>query len=143
MRHTTPLAFALLVLAAATPPGTAQPASQPPQPPLVWLEVAPESPAPGDSVTLTLRNGSEEVIGYNLCTASLVRFEDMRWIPAQPPPVCTMEIRTLPAGEEASYRTRLPTTIEPGTYRFRTQIEWLWRRRHEPVSSRPFMIARQ
>jgi hypothetical protein len=89
----------------------------------VRLTVEPTPAAAGDSVVLTLHNGTAGQIGYNLCTSSLERQTAGGWEAIPSDVVCTMELRILEAGQEATWRTALPAGLSPGEYRYTTGIE--------------------
>lgn len=110
-------AATVLLCACSSSMQTGDPASD------VDLSVTPESATPGDSMTLTLHNGTAEQVGYNLCASSLQRQTAGGWTPVPSDVVCTMELRTLEPGQDASYRTALPDGLEEGRYRFSTTIE--------------------
>lgn len=118
----TSLAFALTMVACAGPEPTPDGAA-----PAHGLELRVERAAAerGDEVTITLVNGSEHDVGYNLCPAVLDRRDDEAWVedPNRPAEVCTMELRVLGPGESAAYRHTVPTALDPGEYRFRVGVE--------------------
>ncbi|MQA90627.1 MAG: hypothetical protein GEU90_10390 [Gemmatimonas sp.] len=119
MRNLLPLAALLFVACGASVQSNGS-AEQP------TLEVDPAMAAPGDSVTLILRNGTEGEVGYNLCSSGLEqRIDEETWEPIPAERFCTMELRMLAAGEEATYSIGLPSELEPGEYRFTTSIERL------------------
>lgn len=91
----------------------------------VTLDVEPWTVSAGESVVLTLWNGSSGSVGYNLCTSSLERQEGTAWSPVPSDRACTMELRTLDAGERADYTFELPSTLAAGEYRFRTTVHML------------------
>jgi hypothetical protein len=90
------------------------------------LAVSPSRTTVGGEVTLTLRNRSEQPIGYNLCPVTLERQVSGRWEerPERPAEVCTMELRVLLAGGSDTYRHTIPPGVPAGTYRFRLRVEW-------------------
>jgi hypothetical protein len=114
----------------------------------VQLRVDENGYDPGDAVTLILANGSDQRIGYNLCTSGLERRTDGSWTPvrSQADEVCTLELRTLPPGERANYETEIPSATgdgEPlpaGRYRYVTDIERMEDNTREPVTTRPFTV---
>lgn len=75
----------------------------------------------GDTVTLTLSNGTSERIGYNLCPTSLEE-ESEGWAAIEETRVCTMELRSMPPGEKESTIRELPSDIEPGIYRLSLSV---------------------
>lgn len=89
----------------------------------VTLDVEPNTAAPGDSITLTLSNGTSSAIGYNLCTTGVERQQGSGWEAVPSDRVCTMELRTLEPGRQARYPTTLPDPLPPGDYRAFTTIE--------------------
>jgi ABC-type glycerol-3-phosphate transport system substrate-binding protein len=74
-------------------------------------------------VTLTLHNESGGPIGYNLCTSALQRQIAGRWEPEETGDICTMEIRTLPNGESATFEKTLPEDAAADEYRYVTSVE--------------------
>jgi hypothetical protein len=74
-------------------------------------------------VHLTLHNESGGPIGYNLCTSALQRKLSDGWDPVETGEICTMEIRTLPNGESATFDKTLPDDTPVGQYRYTTSIE--------------------
>lgn len=79
----------------------------------------------GDSVELVLENRSSEPVGYNLCVSDLERSRDGDWVPVPEDRVCTLELRTLPPGEEDRFGLTLLQGLDPGEYRFSTRVERL------------------
>ncbi|MBD0321619.1 MAG: hypothetical protein ICV87_14880 [Gemmatimonadetes bacterium] len=77
--------------------------------------------APGDTVRVTLRNVSGETLGYNLCISKLDRRAADAWTTVDvfpgPGGACSMELRTLPAGESVQVRRAIPAATSAGTYR--------------------------
>jgi hypothetical protein len=74
------------------------------------------------SLDLSLRNGSAQAIGYNLCASNLERRSGDRWQPVASQRMCTMELRSLAPGGEARYRVSLES-VPPGEYRARARID--------------------
>lgn len=106
----------------------------------VTLTVTPAAAAPGDSITLTLSNTAAERIGYNLCTSSLERQRGESWDVVPADVVCTMELRMLDPGATADYRTALPPTLAPGSYRYTTSSELMQTGSRHTVASDPFTV---
>jgi hypothetical protein len=79
----------------------------------------------GNTMVLTLRNGTAQNIGYNLCGAGLDRRVGTEWQQVQPglAEVCTLELRTLAPGGSATYRHTVPSGLAPGEYRVRSAVE--------------------
>lgn len=115
MRYLIPLAIILLA--------GCEPESQPPTVPPIELYVSPETPIPGQDVTLTLENLSAASIGYNLCASTLVRDERGQWVEIPSDRVCTMELRGLEPGERDDFTLEMPTELPTGVYRFRTTLD--------------------
>ena len=62
-------------------------------------------------------------IGYNLCIAALEQLGAGLWIPAPTIAVsCPQSFQALAPGETANGQAALPATLEPGVYRFVTQL---------------------
>ena len=84
------------------------------------------SPTPasaGGVAELWLRNEAGRPVGYNLCVASIERFDAGMWVPARSHAVsCPQEFASLAPGETAAGQATLPATLEPGLYRFVTQL---------------------
>jgi hypothetical protein len=74
------------------------------------------------ALELSLRNGSAQAIGYNLCASGLERRSEGRWQAVPTRRVCTMELRTLPPGGAARYQISLED-VPPGEYRARARID--------------------
>lgn len=107
----------------------------------VALTVTPESAEPGDTVTLVLRNDSQDELGYNLCTSELSRQTgDDAWDPVPSDRACTMELRSLSPRQRATFRIDLPADLAPGTYRFETSVERMARNARETVATEPFTV---
>lgn len=87
------------------------------------LSVRPDRVLAGDSVVLTLSNRSGETIGYNLCTSALERSTEGGWRDVPSERVCTMELRTLPPGDDARYTIGIEPDRTAGAYRFRADVE--------------------
>jgi hypothetical protein len=79
--------------------------------------------AAGDTIVLTLLNGSAGDVGYNLCTSALERRTADTWEPVPTDRVCTMELRLLPPGERATFPLTLPPGAPAGDYSFTTRVE--------------------
>lgn len=111
-----------LLLAACTQPIPLPPPPGGPLPPIgaVTLTAALPVTTAGSTMVLTLANGSQQTIGYNLCTSSL---ETASGAPVPTGLVCTMELRTLQPGGTASFNYPLPANLADGRYRFSTNVE--------------------
>lgn len=129
-------ATAILLCACSSSMQTGDPADD------VRLSIAPAAAAPGDSVTLTLDNGSGEQIGYNLCASGLQRQTAAAWEAVPTDVVCTMELRTLAAGQQTTWRTTLPATLESGQYRYTTNIEAMETGGRFSITSDSFRVDR-
>lgn len=76
-----------------------------------------------DRVRLILQNGYNGPVGYNLCASGLERRSGTSWEPVQTDEVCTMDIKTLPGGQDATFEKRLPASLASGEYRYVTSVE--------------------
>lgn len=103
----------------------------------VELSVSPEETKANSSVTLTLRNGSDGQVGYNLCASALQTAEG-REVPTNR--VCTMELRTLEAGSTTTSSFRLPVNMLEGSYRFATQVHPMGSGEAATVRSNAFAV---
>ena len=128
------LLLSLLALAACGPSMQAGASSD------VTLTVEPQTVATGGSVTLSLRNDSENEVGYNLCSSGLEQNVDGTWTAVPSDRVCTMELRLLHPGEEATYPLELPISVQPGEYRFVTNVDMAAVEDFGPVRSDPFRV---
>lgn len=107
----------------------------------VSLAIEPGAAAPGDSITLTLTNGTAAPIGYNLCTTGFERQEGSGWEAVPADRICTMELRTLEAGQQTRYRSTLPTSLPPGEYRAFTTVERLDHNTRDGIRSESFRVT--
>jgi hypothetical protein len=89
------------------------------------LQVDRSVASPGGEIRITLTNGSNAQVGYNLCVASLERLMGGEWaaVPESPAEVCTMELRTLAPGGTDRFTHTVPSGLGAGTYRFATRVE--------------------
>ena len=132
--------------AAPGPPGTrpqeppGAPASQPEPSGGVTLRADPVSARAGATMTLTLTNGARQDIGYNLCTSGLQMSAGGGWRSIATDRVCTMELRTLRPGGQATDRWDLPANLADGRYRFATNVEGLPAGRQRSVASNSFEV---
>lgn len=108
----------------------------------ISLEVVPDEARPGATMELVLTNETSGSIGYNLCTSSLERRTSGGWAGVQTDRVCTMELRTLPAGESTRYSYDLPTDMGEGEYRFLATVELMDEGGRQTVWSEPFAVVR-
>ncbi|HEU4522186.1 MAG TPA: hypothetical protein VFT12_09300 [Thermoanaerobaculia bacterium] len=117
------LMLSLFVIACA-PAATAPPAGDQTAPPASPSGVmfSAERVATG-SIRLALDNGSSQPIGYNLCHSSLQRRTGSEWTSVPGDEICTMEIRTLNPGHDATFEKRLPAGLAAGEYRYVTNVE--------------------
>lgn len=106
----------------------------------VTLSVEPSTVSAGETVTLVLRNGSASAVGYNLCTSGLERNENGAWRTVPSDRVCTMELRTLAAGEDARYPLEMPGGLEAGEYRFLTNLDMMGAAEGGSVRSGAFRV---
>jgi len=85
--------------------------------------IEPRTVRPGDTVTLLLQNNYPQHVGYNLCGSGLERRQGGAWLAIPLGGVCTRELRSVGARQEARYEQRLPATLALGEYRFSTGVE--------------------
>jgi hypothetical protein len=107
----------------------------------VHFTVRPTTSAAGDSIVLTLHNGTDGQIGYNLCASSLTRRTGDSWMAVPSDVVCTMELRLLEGGQSANYRTAVPRGLSPGEYRYHTSIEVMQTNERHAISSSRFTVT--
>ena len=79
--------------------------------------------APGEEVSLILRNGSDFQVSYNLCASRLSHQSGEEWVSGGLLGECTMERETLEAGGEDSYEFALPEELDGGNYRIIARVE--------------------
>lgn len=94
----------------------------------------------GGTIRLALDNGSTDPIGYNLCTSGLQRRSGSEWTPVETGEVCTMELRTLNPGHDATFEKSLPSGLEAGEYRYVTGIEKPVGGERISVATEPFRV---
>jgi hypothetical protein len=106
----------------------------------VALAVSPSESSPGDSVTVTLTTTRERGVGYNLCAGTLEHRTGDTWQPLPPNRVCTMELRILQPGDEASFTLALEPSLGPGEYRYHVSVEQMDGTGMTAVRSDPFTV---
>jgi hypothetical protein len=116
------VAITLLLCACATQPNAASfEAAYPPSG--LRLATAAATASPGGVSELSLHNGAAVPVGYNLCMAALEQFDAGLWVPARSHAVsCPQEFASLAPGATAAGQAALPASLEPGLYRFVTQL---------------------
>ena len=79
----------------------------------------------GQTVTATLKNGSNQAVGYNLCFTALERREGDEWISVGPSIWCQAFMALLKPGEKEQYGVALVDSLDlsVGTYRLVTDVE--------------------
>lgn len=97
--------------------------------------------APGNDVLLRLTNGTDQAVGYNLCTAALEREADAGWLPAGEAEVCTMELRGLDPGASTTYTKHLPADLPEGRYRYVAGVEHHASGHSEQPATEPFPVG--
>lgn len=85
----------------------------------IAFTASPASVAQGGTLTLSLTNGTQQQLGYNLCTSAIVTDAGAA---IQTDRVCTMELRTLEPSRSATYAYELPGDLAPGSYRMNTTV---------------------
>jgi hypothetical protein len=118
MRSFVILAALLLGACAPSPRAGAAPAD-------VTLTARPAATPAERSVTLVLANGTTQSVGYNLCPTAIEHRSGRSWVELPVDRICTMELRILQPGSEATYRMELPATLSAGEYRFSAAVELL------------------
>jgi hypothetical protein len=113
-------------------------AGEPDRDPGLSLTIEPAVAAAGQPVTLILNNQTPWPLGYNLCTSLLERESGGSWEPVPEDRICTMELRLLAPEAESREQIELPSALDPGSYRFSTNVED--RGSIEQVSSPPFQV---
>jgi len=84
---------------------------------------APSPASPGGVAQLSLQNGAAVPVGYNLCMVAIEQLEAGLWIPARSHAVsCPQSFNSLAPGATATGQAALPGSLEPGLYRFVTQL---------------------
>lgn len=106
----------------------------------ITLTATPTDLPSGDSVTVTLTTTLEGGVGYNLCTSTLERESGADWTAVPSDRVCTMELRTLQPGEEATFTFVLPIGLEPGQYRYHARVEAHAATEMRDVRTAPFTV---
>ena len=117
MKH---LAVFLALFAVACTPVASSPEPSPQPTSRVFFAAERVSAA---TVRLALDNGSPDPIGYNLCSSELQRRGTSGWTRIDTGEVCTMELRTLNPGRDATFEKQLPSGLAAGDYRYVTGIE--------------------
>lgn len=82
---------------------------------------------PGDTIIATLVNGSDRMLGYNLCLAALDQQTPSDWqrVPRHSPEFfCPLSVNPLGPGESGSLKQPVREEFPAGAYRFRTEIVW-------------------
>ena len=140
---TTRILAALLALSAAAC-GNAFVASDP----LVEVTTDRAAYAPGDTVRVTFRNVSGEVLGYNLCVSKLDRRSGDAWTTVDefpgPGGACTLELRSLREGESVQAKRAIPASSPAGTYRlvYNGIGPWRGEGRNREVATPAFTVQR-
>jgi hypothetical protein len=131
----TRLRISAIVILLLTTAGciSAEPAGNADQPPIgaVTLVADAREYAPGDQVKITLANGSNQRVGYNICFAflDLERRDKSVWtkVAADLGPggnvACTAQLIFMPPGEEADSVAHLAEDLSPATYRIAYNVE--------------------
>ena len=95
-------------------------------------------PVSSNTVRLTLGNGTQSQVGYNLCASGLQRRSGSEWTAVQTDDVCTMELRTLSPGADATFEKQLPASLPAGEYRYVTNVESPLGSAQAPVATNSF-----
>jgi hypothetical protein len=94
------------------------------------------------TVRLTLDNGAPHRIGYNLCHSALERRAGNTWTQAGTSEVCTMDLRILNPGHDATFEKQLPPGLPAGEYRYVTSIESPLGTTQNGITSNSFRVER-
>ena len=92
------------------------------------------------TMRLMLDNGAPHRIGYNLCHSALERRTGPTWSQAGTTDACTMELRILNPGHDATFEKQLPGDLPAGEYRYVTSIESPLGTSQNGVTSNPFRV---
>lgn len=104
----------------------------------IAFTVSPDSIPQGGTLTLTLANQTSELLGYNLCTSAL-QTADGAAVPTDR--VCTMELRTVEPGRDATYDYEMPQDVAPGRYRLTTNIQRMTSGIQTSAVTEPFEVT--
>lgn len=107
----------------------------------VTLRVEPTTVQRGDSVVLTLHNGDVRQLGYNLCASAMERSTAGEWEAVPSERMCTMELRSLEPGGDATYTIAIPRDLAAGEYRFTTGVNWMQDNAHTAVASNTIRVT--
>lgn len=96
-----------------------------------YLSASSDSYAPGDQVTVEIRNGGAVDVGYNICYAFLTLERQVAdaWeqlqvgLGPEPQAPCTTQLDLLAPGARDEATAYLPHDLGPGTYRIATGVE--------------------
>ena len=133
--------FLLLGLAAC---GTSPPSdtAQDVAPSDIALTTNLPSYGPGGEVTIRLRNATQRQYGYNLCNSQVQRLQGASWVQFQAAAeICTMELRMLQPGGEATFAFRLQQNIPAGQYRVQTSVEDQAANQSQVLTSNTFAVT--
>ena len=89
---------------------------------------------------LILQNGYNGSVGYNLCASGLQRWNNSTWQAVETGEMCTMELRSLPPGQDATFEKRLPDGLAAGRYRYVTSVEIPIGTEQVAVATAPFDV---
>jgi hypothetical protein len=78
---------------------------------------------PGETVQLTLSNGTDKTVSYNLCWSILESRTDKGWTEVELGRACTAEALSIEPGGSATYDLDLPDDVSSrGVHRFKTTV---------------------
>jgi len=130
-------AFLTAVFVACT---TAPPDAPPPAPSTIAGVRLSAERISASQIRLTLDNGTQQPIGYNLCHSALHRRSGSTWEPVSSGEICTMELRTLNPGADATFEKTLPSGLPMGDYRYSTNVESPLSTQQSAVTTEPFHL---
>jgi len=89
------------------------------QPSGVTLTLDLTSYAPGGTVAMRIRNGTNDELGFNQCSSRTVeRQEGTSWVPhPEPGRMCTMQLQIVMPNDTTTATTDLPHDLRVGSYR--------------------------
>ena len=115
-------------------------ASSSTSPPADSLTLRAEADSPATSVGLVMTNRSADRLGYNLCPSTVERRTGDAWRTLPSERVCTMELRTMEPGGQATYTLRLEEPLAAGQYRVKASVERMERGTRLAVYSNTFTV---
>ena len=94
----------------------------------------------GETAEVTLRNGTDQPLGYNLCLSARERGGNGQWVRFEPLRLCTDVLHTLAPGAETSLQEPITAEWQPGEYRIVTTVERMRSGARAEVFTPPFTV---